>query len=165
LRFEPMGSQDRAQFVSGSDELDDWFRHRAGQDQRRNMARVFVALDDTDKIVGFYSLSAFSVGPEDFAEEHARKLPRYDVVPAVLIGRLARHVQVRGEVVGPSLVADAISRLLDASDSIGVHAIVVDAKDGPAAAFYRTFGFIEFPDARSRLFLPLATARKANPGR
>lgn len=162
LRFEPLAQHDRSRFTSGNAVLDDWFVHRAGQDQRRNVARVVVALDsDVEEILGYYSLSAFSVGPADFPADLARKLPRYDVVPAALIGRLARHSRVRGEGLGAQLVADAVKRLIMASDAIAIHAIIVDAIDDHAARFYESLGFLTFPEERSRLYLPIATARKA----
>jgi len=43
---EPLGKHDRAAFSCGVAARDDWFRQRAGQDEKRNVARVFVAIDD-----------------------------------------------------------------------------------------------------------------------
>jgi hypothetical protein len=58
VRIEPLGTkQDRSGFSCGQPALDDWFRRRAGQHDRRNVARVFVAIDDERGIVGFYSLT------------------------------------------------------------------------------------------------------------
>ena len=59
--IEPLGKHDRAAFSCGVAVLDDWFRLRAGQDEKRNVARVFVAIDDQRGIVGFYSLSSFTL--------------------------------------------------------------------------------------------------------
>ena len=58
--IEPLGKHDRAVFSCGAASLDDWFRLRAGQDEKRNVARVFVATDDQGGIVGFYSSSSFT---------------------------------------------------------------------------------------------------------
>jgi hypothetical protein len=41
-----------------------------------------------------------------------------------------------------------------------VFAIIVDAKDGDAASFYRHFGFAPFASRPMSLFLPVATAMK-----
>lgn len=41
---------------------------------------------------------------------------------------------------------------------IAAHALIVDAKDEAAAAFYQHHGFIALPDSPLTLFLPLATA-------
>ena len=51
---------------------------------------------------------------------------------------------------------DALSRVRLASDALAVFAVVVDAKDERAHAFYKRFGFIELPDSTMRLFLPMA---------
>ena len=163
LVIEPLGKHhDRTRFSSGQPDLDNWFKHRASQDEKRHIARVFVAVDAEasaeSTIVGFYSLSSLSLSLEDLPEDVARKLPRYDAIPAALIGRLARAEQVRGQGVGELLLADAIRRIVDAGHSVAVFAIVVDAKDKRAVDFYRAFGFRSFPLREQRLFLPTATA-------
>jgi ribosomal protein S18 acetylase RimI-like enzyme len=160
--IEPLGKHhDRAQFSCGNAALDDWFRHRASQDEKRNVARVFVARDDELGIAGFYSLSAFTLAIEDVPEVLAGKLPRYDAIPAALIGRLARDERARGRGLGELLLADAVRRILTAGRSLAVFAIIVDAKDERAAAFYESFGFRRFPTRPGRLFLPTSTAAQA----
>ena len=158
MAIEPLGKHhDRAGFSCGQPDLDDWFRLRASQDEKRNVARVFVAVDAELGVVGFYSLSSLSLSLQDLPEEVARKLPRYDAIPAALIGRLARDERVRGQGVGELLLADAIRRILGAGRSVAVFAIVVDAKDERAVAFYKGFGFRAFPLRPQRLFLLTST--------
>jgi len=160
--IEPLGKRhDRAAFSCGDRDLDDWFQHRAGQDERRNVARVFVAVDDELGVVGFYSLGSLSLVIDDLPQQIARKLPRYDAIPAALIGRLARATHARGRGVGELLVADAVQRILRASRSLAVFAIVVDAKNEDAVAFYERFGFRRFPSRPRRLFLLTSTAVEA----
>lgn len=162
LVIEPLASHhDRSAFSCGQPELDEWFRRRAGQDEKRNVARVFVALDDKLGVVGFYSLSSYTLALTDLPEEVAKKLPRYDAIPAALIGRLARDERVRGKRIGELLVADAVRRILAAGRSLAVFAIVVDAKDERAVAFYRDVGFVPVPSRPARLFLLTSTARAA----
>lgn len=162
LRIEPLDkAHDRAAFACGQAGLDDWFRRRAGQDERRNLARVFVAIDDALGVVGFYSLSAFTLALDELPDDLAGRLPRYDAIPAALIGRLARDLRVRGQGVGDLLLADAVTRILGASRALAVHAILVDAKDDAATAFYAAFGFTPFPSRPDRLFLLAATAADA----
>jgi GNAT superfamily N-acetyltransferase len=159
---EPLGKHhDRAKLSCGQPELDAWFRLRASQDEKRNVARVFGAVDAELGVVGFYSLSSLSLSLESLPEAVAHKLPRYDAIPAALIGRLARDERVRGQGVGELLLADAIRRILGIGRSIAIFAIVVDAKDERAADFYRTFGFQAFPARPKRLFLLTATAAAA----
>jgi GNAT superfamily N-acetyltransferase len=160
--IEPLGKHhDRAVFTCGQPDLDDWFHRRAGQDDRRNVARVFVAVDGSLGVIGFYSLSTFTLGLTDLPEEIARKLPRYDVIPAALIGRLARDLRVRGRGIGELLLADAVRRILSAAKTLAVFAIVVEAKDARAVAFYEGFGFRQFPFHPDRLFLLTSSAAAA----
>jgi GNAT superfamily N-acetyltransferase len=159
--IEPLGKHDRAAFSCGVAALDDWFRLRAGQDEKRNVARVFVAVDDRRAIVGFYGLSFFTLAIDDLPPEHAKRLPRYDAIPAALVGCLARDEKVRGEGVGALLLADAVRRVIGAARSLAVFAIVVEAMDEKAAAFYRDFGFAPFPSRPLRLFMPASEAAEA----
>jgi GNAT superfamily N-acetyltransferase len=162
LSFEPLDrGHARKAFSCGQPDLDDWFHRRAGQDQRRNVSRVFVATDKSLGIVGFYSLSALHIDIGELPDWIAKRLPRYDAVPAALIGRLARDVRVRGQGVGDLLLADAIRRLIRSSDEIAIFAVIADAKDKNAEAFYRTHGFASFPSRPMRLYLPIATASEA----
>lgn len=160
LRIEPLGDHERQAFNSGNGELDRWFRERAGQDQRRNLARVFVAVDDAG-VAGFYSLSSFAIALEGLSADLQRKLPRYPLIPAVLIGRLARDERWRGRGLGELLLADALKRIITASRTVAVFAVVVDAADTAAASFYTRMGFAPAPGAPLRLTLPLATAVRA----
>ncbi len=162
IAIEPLGKQHkRAEFICGQPELDAWFHLRASQDDRRNIARVFVATDDALGVIGFYSLSSFTLNLENVPEDIARKLPRYDLIPAALIGRLARDIRVRGRGIGELLLADAVRRVLTASRTLAVFAIVVDAKDARAMEFYAGFGFQSFPLQPNRMFLLASTASAA----
>ena len=161
LRFLPLERRhDRSTFSSGAAALDDWFRTRAAQDQRRRVAQVFVAEDDLG-VAGFYSLGMFTLALDSLPEHLARKLPRYNAIPTALIGRLARHERVKGTGIGDLLVADAVTRVLGAATSVAVYAIVVDAKDERGRAFYEAHGFIPLPSRPLRLFLLTETAALA----
>lgn len=150
-------SHDRAAFNSGSVALDRYLREQVTQDARRRMAACFVALaSDGQRIAGFYTLASASVLLADLPSATAKKLPRYPTVPAVRMGRLAVDETFKGQGLGGALLADALDRC--ASSEIAAYALIVDAKDETAAAFYRHHGFIELPDLPLTLFLPLATA-------
>jgi GNAT superfamily N-acetyltransferase len=140
--------------------LDDWFRFRAGQDEKRNVARVFVAIDDQRGIVGFYSLSTFTLSFSELPPEQAKRLPRYDAIPAALIGRLARDEKVRGEGLGALLLADAVRRVIAASRSLAVFAIVVEATDQNAVASIATLDLPRFRAARSDCSCPRPKRRR-----
>ena len=120
-----------------------------------------MAFDDATGIIGFYSLSSFTLALDDLPAELSDKLPRYHAIPAALIGRLARDERVRGQRIGELLLADAIRRILGAAQTLAVFAIIVDAKDEHAATFYREFGFRAFPTNPRRLFLLTSSAAAA----
>ena len=163
--FVPLAKEhDRSDFRCGVPELDDWFHKRASQDERRNIARVFLAVDDDGAIAGFYTLSAFTLSIDEMPEGLAAKLPRYDRIPAALIGRLARDERRRGDGIGDLLIADAIKRTLSASEKIAVFAIIVDAKNEAASLFYQSFSFVPFPSNPERLFMLTSTAKAALQG-
>jgi hypothetical protein len=158
IRFELLtGRHDRTRFRCGVPALDEWFRSRASQDQRRRVAQVFVALDKQE-IVGFYSLSMFTLSLDTLPTALSRKLPRYDAIPAALIGRLARSSSSRGHGIGNLLLADAVKRVLAVTASVAAYAIVVDAKDDYGRQFYEAHGLIPVPSRPHRLFLLVETA-------
>ncbi len=148
---------DRTAFDSGSAALDHYFRQQVGQDIRRRVTACFVALTPEACIVGFYTLASASLLLADLPLSLRKKLPRYPTVPAVRMGRLAVDRAYRDQGLGGALLADALVRTMRAE--IAAYALVVDAKDEIAVAFYRHHGFLQWSDSEPTLFLPLATAR------
>ena len=108
---------------------------------------------------GYYSLSAASFQRENPPADQTRRLPRYPV-PAAVLGRLAVDDGMKGSGVGTFLLMDALNRILLATQTLAVHAVIVDARDDAAGAFYRKYGFVPFTGEGRRLFLPMATIRK-----
>jgi GNAT superfamily N-acetyltransferase len=157
LRIERLAGHDRSQFSSGDTALDTWFHKRASQDDERDVARVFVAVDDLG-VSGFYTLSTFAVTAGDLPERLAKKLPRYPQIPTTLTGRLARDIRVKGQGVGELLLADAVKRAVQVTREVASYAIIVEAKNANASNFYGIFGFIPFASQPHRMFLPVATA-------
>lgn len=156
-RVRPLDAAvDAMAFHCGQPALDEYIRRYASQDVRRNVARVFVATpeEDTRRLAGFFTLSAGSVGCTDLPETLARRLPRYPV-PVALIGRLAVDAEFQRKGLGSILLADACRKVAQASAVLAVAAVVVDAKDETAAAFYRHFGFAAMQGQSHRLLLPV----------
>ncbi len=146
---------DKGAFRCGQPQLDDYIRRYAVQDQRRGVARVFVATPRQDEgyLAGFFSLSAGSVNCADLPWDLARKLPRYPV-PVALLGRLAVDQAFHGQGLGAILLSDACHKVVQASRVLAVAAVVVDAKDAVAAEFYQHFGFVPLAGRPDRLLLP-----------
>ncbi len=152
FRIEPLGDHDRAAFSCGVAALDHYLKAVATQDMRRGLANCFVAIDpDTSAIAGFYTLSATSVEIEEYPEK--KNVGRYSRVPAALLGRLAINEAYKRKGLGKALLYDAMRKIIN--NPIAAAAIIVDAKDEQAAAFYRQQGFLSFGPGRSKFYLPL----------
>jgi GNAT superfamily N-acetyltransferase len=152
---------ERGSFSCGRPELDGYLRERAIQDIKRKTAAVFVAVPEgSANLVGYYALSSTSVRLAGLPEQVARKLPRYPDVPATLLGRLAVDTRHQAKGIGAFLQIDALHRALRTSADVASFAVVVDAIDEDARAFYEHFEFIQFPDLRLRLFLPMESVAR-----
>lgn len=146
-------------FVCSEPSLEQYLRHYARQDIRRRISRVFVATvaESPTVIAGYYTLSAASVKCSELPVCLGKKLPRYPV-PVALLGRLAVATNHQGQGLGAILLADACHRVHhQASSLLGVYAVLVDALNDQAKAFYLHHGFITLPDQHARLLLPLTT--------
>ena len=159
---EPLGAQHRrTAFSCGEPALDQYLQQRAGQEQRREVAAVFMLRETTtETIAGFYTLSMYAVTPAELPDDFARKQPRYERLPAALIGRLAVDSRFGGRGLGSYLLVNALERCLVASDQIAAVAVVVNAKNERAKTWYTDFGFVQFVDDPNRLFLPMGSIRK-----
>lgn len=154
---ERLGSQhDRANFQSGVEALDRYLHAQVGQDVRRRVSACFVAIEcETRVVAGYYTLAMSAVPLSDLPEATVRKLPRYPTVPTARLGRLAVDARFRGQGLGGALLWDAVERAR--ASEIAAFALLVDAKDDRAAAFYRHHGFLTLSGDARALFLPLLT--------
>jgi ribosomal protein S18 acetylase RimI-like enzyme len=155
---------DRAAFSCGNSPLDDYLKRQAGQDARRNLARLFVHPGEGPNIVaGYYTLGSLSMDAGDLPSEMTRKLRRYPDVPAVLIGRLAVDRRYQGRGMGKVILMDALHRIATLGKELAVHSAVVEPIDDDAVSFYRKYGFLDFASRSDRLFLPVVMARRFFP--
>ncbi len=160
FRIEVLAAtHDRQKFSCGVEPLDIYLRELATQDIKRRVSNCFVAIEDAGAIAGFYTFAATSLPLGELSAEESRRLPRYPLLPAGLIGRLAVDRRFQGRRLGGALIMDAAARA--ARGDASVFALVVDAKDDSAVAFYRHHQFRRFVSRPNTLFLPLATALQA----
>lgn len=150
---------DRRAFDCGVTALDRYLREQASQDVRRRVATCFVACAQDGRIAGYYTLASASVLLNELPPDLRKKLPRYPTVPAVRLGRLAVDRDFKGSGLGAALLADALTRA--ARSEIAAYAMLVDAKDQAASAFYQHHGFIALSADPRILFLPLTTMAAA----
>lgn len=155
----PLGKQDRSNFSCGSEALDRYFKTQATQDVRRRVSACYVALDmETGKTAGYYTLSAADISLSDLPAELIRRMPRYPSVPVARIGRLAVDQRYQGQKLGGALLLNAAIRAV--RSEVAVFALVVDAKDEKASAFYRHHVFTAFGSSPLQLIAPLDTFQK-----
>jgi GNAT superfamily N-acetyltransferase len=157
--IEPLGKKhDRMVFTCGDDALDAYLKRRASQEAKKNIAAPFVMADgQTHAVVGYYTLSATSILLADLPDETARRLPKYPLVPATLLGRLAIDSRFQGRGYGELLIIDALRRALQAATEVASYAVVVEAINERARSFYEHYEFCAFPDRKLHLFLPMKT--------
>ena len=147
LRVELLGAQhDRSAFESGVEPLDRYFQVQAGQDTRKNMAAAFVLALPDGAIGGYYTLSATSVNVAELPARITRKLPRYPLVPATLLGRLAVYRRYQGKGYGRFLLADALFRSL--RNEIASFAVTSMLRMRTLAASMNVRAFCRFPTSR-----------------
>jgi ribosomal protein S18 acetylase RimI-like enzyme len=160
FRIEALSTaHDRKSFSSGVDALDRYLREFATQDIKRRISNCFVALNDNNVIAGYYTFAATSLPLTEISAEEAKRLPRYSLLPAGLIGRLAVDKKFQGKRLGSALIMDAAARA--ARGDSAIFALIVDAKNDTAIAFYEHLQFRRFISKPATLFLPIGTALQA----
>jgi GNAT superfamily N-acetyltransferase len=145
---------DLSAFDCGEPALNDWLRHRALKNESR-FSRTYVVCAG-NRVVGYFCISAGSVERGAAPGKVRRNAP--DLIPVSIIGRLAVSRDHAGKGLGADLLSDALRRIALASQSIGIGAVMVQAKGEAAKRFYlRCAEFIEYPEDSRTLFLPIET--------
>lgn len=151
LRPRPIAAGDIAsEFASGVEALDRWLRALARHNEASGGSRTYVSVTaDTNRIAGYYCLSASSIHRADAPGPLARNMP--DPIPVALLGRLAVDQRDSGQGLGVSLLQHAVLQAVRASETLGLRALIVHAVDERAVSFYERYGFTRFPDGSTRV--------------
>ncbi len=152
-------AHDRGSFTCGGETLDRYLKTQAGQDVRRKANAVFILseVSEPTQVLGYYTLCAMAVSQGDVPEAARKYVPRYPLVSATLIGRLAVAKERQEQRLGAVLLADALRRAFDSAGTVGSSMVMVDALGEAAAGFYAAHGFVRLPDS-FRLVLPMRMA-------
>ncbi len=143
-RLDPDVHDVRA-FSCGESSLDRWLREQAVPATARRTARTWVSVDTQGMVVGYYALAAHKVARDDGPPRVGRGGP--SEIPAVLLARLALSESLRGKGLGEVLVADALARIVDATQTVAARLVVVDALHERVARFYESLGFRRIPSS------------------
>jgi predicted GNAT family N-acyltransferase len=161
--IEPLGNHDRATFSCGQADLDRYIREQASQDAKRGLASVFVvtAKDDPKQILAYYTLSSRELKLDQLPEEIAKKAGKYGRVGVTLLGRMAVAENYQGTGLGALTLMNALHKSLLAASEVASLAVFVEAVDSAAANFYRKYGFIQLPEDKHKLLLPMKSIAKS----
>jgi predicted GNAT family N-acyltransferase len=142
-------SHNRQSFDCGIPSLNDYLKNQAVQDMRRKLSACFVLTqNEKSDVLGYYTLSNYSIPPTQFPEGIRKKFPpNYYSIPVILLGRLAVNGNQKGKGLGKILLIDALRRSYEASLEIGSLAVVVDPINQEAMEFYHKYDFILLPDS------------------
>jgi GNAT superfamily N-acetyltransferase len=157
---ELSADHDRSAFSCGQPSLDEFLTRYAGQNQRTGICKTYVAVRvGRNTADGYYAISAGAVAFTDIPQELRKRLPKYPV-PVAHLGRLAVDASSQGHGLGELLLLDALTRILRAAESVGMHAVEVVAIDDAAQSFYLKYGFTELLDDPLRLYISIKTLRQ-----
>jgi predicted GNAT family N-acyltransferase len=163
LKIIPLDSRGhiRSNFCCGKESLDKYIVQQASQDLKRRVSTVFVLIEEPEmNVLGYYTLSSYTVDITVLDEAFAKKLPRYPVLPATLLGRLAVDHSQKGKRLGELLLVDALKRSLDAAMQVSSLAVMAEALDDQALRFYLKYGFQQFRQEPMKLYFPMKSVEE-----
>ena len=145
-------------FDSGKPVLDEWLQKRALPNEKTGASRTYVVCIKK-QIIGFYALAVGSIESINASGKIRRNMP--DPIPVMIIGRLAVDQKFQRIGVGQGLLRDAVLRIIQASEIVGIRAILVHALDEDAKIFYQRCGFRVSPLEPMTLMITVSNAIKA----
>lgn len=163
LKIEVLNSRKhiRFDFCCGKESLDTYIRKQASQDFKRRIATVFVLIDDPKpNVLAYYTLSSYAINIAVLDQSFAKRLPRYPLLPATLLGRLAVDNGQKGKRLGELLLIDALQKALTTSTQVASVAVIAEAIDEKACQFYIKYGFQPFRQDPKKLYLPMKSVEE-----
>jgi GNAT superfamily N-acetyltransferase len=147
-------AHDLAEFSCGKPSLDRWLKTRALSNQEKRFTAVLV-VHEANRVIGYYGLAPTAIVPSILPRSIRTGQPP-DPVPCLLLGQLATDQDWIGKGIGTGLLKHALQRCVTAADLIGGRALIVNAVDVEAAAFWKRHGFIPSKDDPLILFRSIA---------
>lgn len=132
-----------AEFDCSNATLDTWLKRYAWTNQRAETAKTYVA-HQGGPVLGYHALVAGSVQKHEAPERIAQGIANHPI-GVVLLARLAVDKSQQGKGLGKALLRDALGRIAQAADVVGVRSVLVHAIDDAARKFYLHHGFQPSP--------------------
>lgn len=152
---EPLNDEhDLSQFTCGKPSLDNWLKNRALSNHKRGFTAVMV-VHEAGRVVGYYGLAPTAVVPTAMPRSIRTGQPP-DPIPCLLLGQLATDTEWAGRGIGSGLLKHALERCIEAARLVGGRALIVNAVDEEAAAFWQRRGFLPSRDDPMILFRSIA---------
>jgi predicted N-acetyltransferase YhbS len=152
---EPLNAtHDISEFTCGKPTLDHWLKTRALSNQEKGFTAILV-VHEAGRVVGYYGLAPTAVVPNSLPRAIRTGQPP-DPVPCLLLGQLATDIGWTGREIGTGLVKHALERCVTAARLVGGRALMVNAVDEEAAAFWQRRGFMPSRDDALILFRSIA---------
>lgn len=145
-------------FNCGVNELNEFLYRFARQNDDKRIGKTFLAIEE-EQVVGYFTICTAEIGFSELPVESIKSLPKYPI-PVVRLARLTVDQKYQHHGVGEFLLKQAMLKILLVAQSVGVYAILVDAKQS-AVSFYKRYGFIELLDSHKTLFIATETVKKA----
>lgn len=150
---------DRRSFCCGNEEIDGYIKTLARQHQERNFAKTYVAVEEgQNRVLGYISLAMGSVLLSDADESVFARLPKHPM-PVLHVARLGTDLSYQGKGIASMLLTHAADLAIAASETLGVHALELNAMDESAYDYYVRRGFLPLKGNTMRLYAPIATIR------
>lgn len=167
--FDP-DKHDRTAFSCGVEQVDNFFKKTANKLAKADNARVYVMTAPDGAVIGFYALNAHAVDYSNLPKKYARSRPANGSIPAAFLSMIGVDQRYTGQGYGGDLLVDALLRVAQAAEQVGIAVVVFDVLDdgNPELVERRTklyagYGFPPLPSNPLRMFLPVATVRKLLP--
>ncbi len=163
--FDP-DKHDRTAFSCGVEQVDNFFKRTANKLAKADNARVYVMTAPDGAVIGFYALNAHAIDYQDLPKKYARTRPAHGSIPAAFLSMVGVDQRYAGQGFGGDLLVDALMRVAQAAEQVGIAVVVLDVLDdgNPELVERRTklyagYGFQPLPSNPLRMFLPVSTVR------
>ena len=163
--FDP-DKHDRAAFSCGVEQVDNYFKKTANKLHKAGNVRLYVMRTAEGAIIGFYAINAHAVDFTELPKQYARTRPGHDSIPSAYISMIGRDERFRGGGFGGDLLIDALLKIAQAADHLGIAMVMLDVLDcgdpertERRKALYESYGFRALEAERLRMFLPMGTVR------
>ena len=160
MLIEPLTREhDRKLFDCADESVNQFLREKALQEQERDLSRTMVlagSQDNPNRIIGYHTLVMSQVRQEEIPNDRP-KITRS--IPVILLGQVGIDAEFQGQGLGDLMSMDAQARLDEISQTIGIRALMLDARNQQLAGWYEKHDFVRFPNS-FRMFKSIQSIRQ-----